>query len=95
MYGPPARLSCAAWPPDPPPPPPPPCRYPHNLLAVTRLPDGAQLSFGLCQLDSGTCETVSVDSGMYFLAWGLHWPFAVAVRARYANSGRDVTFLIF
>lgn len=36
--------------------------YPHNLLAVTRLPDGAQLNFGLCQLSSSTCEYVSIDS---------------------------------
>ena len=36
--------------------------YPHNLLAVTRLPDGAQLNFGLCQLSSSTCEYVTVDS---------------------------------
>ena len=36
--------------------------YPHNLLSVTRLPDGAQLEFGLCQLSSSTCELVSIDS---------------------------------
>ena len=36
--------------------------YPHNLLAVTRLPDGAQLNFGLCQLSSSKCEYVSIDS---------------------------------
>ena len=36
--------------------------YPHNLLAVTRLPDGAQIRFGLCRLSSGTCEMNTVDS---------------------------------
>lgn len=30
--------------------------YPHNLLAVTRLPDGATIQFGLCQLSTGDCE---------------------------------------
>ena len=36
--------------------------YPHNLLCVTRLPDGAQLRFGLCQLSTGACELISIDS---------------------------------
>ena len=36
--------------------------YPHNLLAVTRLPDGAQLRFGLCQLSTGDCELNTIDS---------------------------------
>ncbi len=36
--------------------------FPHNLLAVTRLPDGAQLNFGLCQLSTGSCEYVTVNS---------------------------------
>eukprot|EP01052_Picozoa_sp_SAG31_P029445 SAG31_NODE_2928_length_4900_cov_6.506561_2_plen_494_part_00 len=36
--------------------------YPHNLLCVTRLPDGAQLRFGLCQISTGACELISIDS---------------------------------
>jgi hypothetical protein len=36
--------------------------YPHNLLAVSRLPDGAQVVFGLCQLSTGACQLESVAS---------------------------------
>eukprot|EP01052_Picozoa_sp_SAG31_P021517 SAG31_NODE_1669_length_7575_cov_2.213483_1_plen_997_part_00 len=36
--------------------------FPYNLLQVSRLPDGAQLVFGLCQLDTGSCELISRDS---------------------------------
>lgn len=35
--------------------------YPHNLLAATRLPDGATVGFGLCQLDTGDCELASAS----------------------------------
>ena len=36
--------------------------YPHNLLAVTRLPDAAQLTFGLCRVSTGNCDVESIDS---------------------------------
>ena len=36
--------------------------FPYNLLAVSRLPDGAQLVFGLCQLSTGTCQLQTTDS---------------------------------
>lgn len=29
---------------------------------MTRLPDGAQITFGLCQLSSNTCQLVSIES---------------------------------
>ena len=45
--------------------------YPHNLIAVTRLPDGAQLVFGLCQLSSGACQLTSVASS-FELRLGAH-----------------------
>jgi hypothetical protein len=36
--------------------------YPHNLLAVTRLPDGAQVKFGLCQVCCNSCRRVFFNS---------------------------------
>eukprot|EP00662_Eupelagonemidae_sp_cell21_P046571 gene46571-43612_t len=36
--------------------------YAHNLLVVTRLPDAAQVRFGLCQLSTGACELQTVNA---------------------------------
>lgn len=39
--------------------------YPHNLLAATRLPDGATIQFGLCQLSTGDCELYAYSTVYY------------------------------
>ena len=76
--------------------------YPHNLLAVTRLPDGAQLQFGLCQVSTGACEVTTVDSsqsvrlgphatdGSFAQLWhwypGSHWDGGVNVSITWGTT---------